>query len=213
MEESMTITIGVGTDLTFRDVVRERSGEDVHGCFYCQKCTAGCPTAFVMDYKPAHLLWLMQLGQKEKVLSSSAIWMCVGCETCGTRCPNEIRLAPVMDVLRQMALEEGYAPEPAVYALHRSFLDSIRMWGRVHELTMLMEYKTRCLLTEYPLFFRGLVADLKMGADLILKGKMSFIPERIRQVGEIKKLYEEASAIRRSVEGEHDSSLQAEVGR
>jgi heterodisulfide reductase subunit C len=187
------MAIVVGADLTFRDVVRERSGEDIHACFYCQKCTAGCPTAYIMDYKPAQLLWLIQLGQKDRVLGSSAIWMCVGCEACGTRCPNQIRLAPVMDVLRHMALEEGYSPDPASYALHRSFLDSIRLWGRVHELSMIMEYKTRCLLEEYPLFFRGLISDMMMGADLILKGKMSFVPDRIKRLGEVKKLYEDAS--------------------
>lgn len=184
--------VAVGSDLAFRDIVRERSGEDIHRCYYCQKCTAGCPTAYMMDYKPAHLLRMIQLGQKDVVLSSSAIWMCVGCEACGTRCPNQIRLAPLMDTLRHMALEEGHAPDPAVYALHRSFLDSIRLWGRVHELSMIMEYKVRCLLAEYPLFFRGLTGDMKMGLGLILSQKISFVPERIRRLGEVKQLFEEA---------------------
>lgn len=185
------MTITVGTELTFRDIVRERSGENVHRCFYCQKCTAGCPTAYMMDHQPAQLLRLIQLGQKDQVLGSSAIWLCVSCHACGTRCPNHIRLAPVVDVLRGMALEEGYAPDEAVYALHRSFLDSIKLWGRVHELTMLMEYKTRCLLAKPPLFFRGLVSDLKMGGDLIVKGKIRLVPERIRGLEEVKRLYEE----------------------
>jgi heterodisulfide reductase subunit C len=186
--------ITVQADLTFRDAVRERSGENVHGCFYCQKCTVGCPTAYVMDYQPAQLLRLIQLGQKDSVLGSSAIWMCISCETCGARCPNHIRLAPVMDTLRHMALDRGYTPDPAVYALHRSFLNSIRLWGRVHELTMLMEYKTRCLLTSLPLFFRGLIADMMMGADLVLKGKMSFLPERVERLGEVQKLYETSAS-------------------
>lgn len=187
------MTIAVGTDLTFRDVVRERSGENVHQCFYCQKCTAGCPTAYRMDHKPAQLLRLIQLGQKDAVLGSSAIWLCVSCHTCGARCPNHIRLAPVVDALRFMALEEGYTPDQAVYALHRSFLDSINLWGRVHELTMLMEYKIRCLLAKPPLFFRGLISDMKMGGDLVFKGKLRFVPERIRHLEEVKKLYEETS--------------------
>ena len=184
------MTIPVETDLTFRDVVRERSGENIHQCFYCQKCTVGCPTAYMMDYTPAQLLRLIQLGQEDKVLGSSAIWMCINCEICGTRCPNQIRLAPVMDTLRHISLEKGYQPEPAVYALHRSFLDSIKLWGRVHELTMLMEYKIRCLLKEYPLFFRGLLSDLKLGGTLMLKGKITFVPERISRLKEIRNLYE-----------------------
>ncbi len=188
------MTILVEADLTFRDAVREHSGEDIHACFYCQKCTVGCPTAYVMDYRPAQLLRLIQLGQKDKVLSSSAIWMCVSCETCGTRCPNHIRLAPVMDVLRHMALEAGYKPQTSVYALHRSFLDSIKLWGRVHELSLIMEHKVRCLLTEPSLFFQGLVSDMMMGGDLILKGKIAFLPDRIKGLAEIKKLYEESQS-------------------
>ncbi len=187
------MTIAVGTDPTFGDVVRERSGESINRCFYCQRCTVGCPTAYVMEYKPAQLLRLIQLGQKDRVLDSSAIWMCVACEACGTRCPNQIRLAPVMDVLRIMAVTEKHALEPSVYALHRSFLDSIRLWGRVHELSLIMEHKVRCLLAEPPLFFHGLISDLIMGADLILKGKIAFVPERIKRMGEVKRLYEEAA--------------------
>jgi heterodisulfide reductase subunit C len=137
-----------------------------------------------MDYTPAQMLRMVQLGQREAVLSSSAIWLCVGCETCGTRCPNHIRLAPVFDTLRYMALEQDYAPEPSVYALHRSFLDSIRLWGRVHELSMLMEYK---------LLSRDLFSDLDMGIDLILKGKIAFLPERIRGLAQVRQLYEKTT--------------------
>lgn len=186
------MTIAVGTDLAFGNIVQGRSGEAIHSCFYCQKCTAGCPTAYLMDYKPAHLLRMIQLGQKDKALGSKAIWMCIGCEACGTRCPNDIRLAPVMDVLRQMALDEGYEPETAIYSLHRSFLDSIKMWGRLHEVTMLMEFKTRCLVKEYPAFFHGLLDDMKLGRDLLLNGKLSFVPDRIKGLKEIKALYEES---------------------
>ena len=186
--------IAVGTDLTFRDAVRERSGEDILGCFYCQKCTAGCPTAYAMDHKPAQLLRMIQLGQKDKVLGSAAIWMCVACETCGTRCPNHIRLAPVMDVLRQMALAGNYKPEPAIYALHRAFLDNIKLLGRVYELGLVAEFKTLGLLAGGPsVLFRGLSSDIKIGADLFLKGKFGRIPERVKRMEEVRKLYEEAA--------------------
>jgi heterodisulfide reductase subunit C len=196
MEEAMALA--VRTELAFSDSVQERSGESIRCCYYCQKCTAGCPTAYVMDIKPAQLLRMIQLGQKEKVLGSGAIWMCIGCEACGTRCPNQIRLAPVMDVLREMALAEGYAPDTAIYSLHRSFLDSIKMWGRMHEVTMLAEFKTRELLTETPVFFRGLLGDMKLGADLLFSGKLSFLPDRIKRLEEIKALYEEAAGRRQS---------------
>jgi heterodisulfide reductase subunit C len=189
------MAIEVRDALTFRDTVRERSGEDIHGCFYCQKCTIGCPTAYVMDYKPAQLLRLIQLGQKDKVLGSSAIWMCVGCDTCGTRCPNHIRLAPVMDVLRQMAMKEDYTPQPSIYALHRSFLDSIKLWGRVHELSLIMEFKLLGLLAGgAATFFHGLTSDMVLGATLFFKGKFGFLPERVKGMREVIKLYDESAS-------------------
>ena len=194
--------LAVTTELSFSQTVKEQSGEDVQSCYYCQKCTAGCPTAFVMDHKPAQLLRLIQLGQRERVLSSTTVWMCIGCEACGTRCPNQIRLAPVMDVLRQMALDEGYSPETSVYALHRSFLDSIRMWGRMHEVSMLAQFKTRELLTEYPVFFKGLLGDMKLGAGLLRSGKLSFLPDRIKGLEEIKALYKAAETSSREEESE-----------
>ncbi|HIE39608.1 MAG TPA: 4Fe-4S dicluster domain-containing protein [Anaerolineales bacterium] len=173
-------------DLTFGREVQTRSGAPVLRCYFCQKCTAGCPVAYAMDYKPAQVLRLIQLGQRDVVLSSSAIWLCVGCEACGTRCPNQIRLAPMFDTLRYMALEEGYSPDPAVYALHRSFLDSIRLWGRVHELTMLMEYKLRSP------FGSDLLADIRVGLTLLLKGKITHLPERVRGLAQVRRLYKEA---------------------
>ncbi len=164
--------------------VRRRSGENVFRCYYCQKCTVGCPTAYVMDYKPAQVLKMIQLGMREPLLKSSAPWLCVGCEACGTRCPNGIRLAPVMDTLKYMALEAGYAPpEAKAYALHRSFLNNIKLFGRVHEATMLVEYKLRS---------RDLFSDLDLGVLLLLKGKIPLLPERVKALDQVKELYRRA---------------------
>lgn len=164
--------------------VRRHSGENVSRCFYCQKCTVGCPIAHAMDYKPAQVLKMIQLGMREPLLKSSAPWLCVSCEACGTRCPNEIHLPPVMDALKHMAREAGYPPSDAkAYAVHRSFLDNIKLFGRVHELTMLMEYKLRS---------RDLFSDLDLGVILVRKGKIRFLPERIQALDQVKELYRRA---------------------
>jgi heterodisulfide reductase subunit C len=134
-----------------------------------------------MEYTPAQVLRLVQLGQAEAVLSSSAIWLCIGCETCGTRCPNEIHAGAVMDALRQMAIGRGVrAGEQRVYRLHQAFLDSIRAWGRLHELTMLMEYKLRS---------GDLVSDLDMGVSMFVKGKIHPLPKRIGGIAEVRRLF------------------------
>jgi heterodisulfide reductase subunit C len=169
-------------ELGFVGVVSEASGQEVVRCYYCLRCTAGCPAAYAMDYGPAQILRMVQLGQKEMLLDSSAIWLCIGCETCGTRCPNEIHAGAVVDVLRQMAVAEGYeAAELSVYKMHEAFLDSIRHWGRLHELTMILQHKVTS---------RDLLSNLDMGLEMFVKGKIHVLPKRIEGLAEVRRLFE-----------------------
>jgi heterodisulfide reductase subunit C len=172
-------------NLQFVEEVSELSQQNVRRCYYCLRCTAGCPSAFAMDdgrLGPAQILKLVQLGQQDTLLRSSAIWMCIGCETCGTRCPNQIHAGAVIDALRQLAIDAKVAPaERKVFKLHQAFLDSIHLFGRLHELSMLAEYKLLSL---------DLVSDPDMGLDMFLNGKIHPLPKRIKGMDQIKKLYE-----------------------
>jgi len=168
-------------DLKLIEKVSDLSHQNVQRCYYCLRCSAGCPAAFAMDYTPAQILRLVQLGQKDALLHSSAIWLCIGCETCGTRCPNEIHAGSVIDALRQIALAENVpAAERSVLKSHQAFLDSIRFWGRLHELSMLIQHK---------LTSRDLFSNLDMGLDMFLKGKIHPFPKRIKGMDQIKQLF------------------------
>jgi len=182
-EQTSPITLSErGDQRSFLDEVQERSGENLRLCYQCLKCTAGCPTAPYMDFNPNAIVRMIQLGLEQRVLESSAIWLCVSCETCGTRCPNEIDIGVLMDALREMALEKGYqAKEKAIVALHSAFMESIRRGGRVHEATMLMEYKLRS--ADY-------LTDLVPGMKLFMKGKIPLIPHRIKGMHSIREMYE-----------------------
>jgi heterodisulfide reductase subunit C len=169
-------------DLTFIEQVSELSQQNVRRCYYCLRCSAGCPAAYAMDHTPAQILRLVQLGQKDLLLHSSAIWLCIGCETCGTRCPNEIHAGAVIDALRQIAMAEQVpAAERSVFKLHEAFLNSIRRFGRLHELSMILEHK---------LTSRDLFSNLDMGLDMFLKGKIHPFPKRIQGMDEVKKMFE-----------------------
>jgi heterodisulfide reductase subunit C len=183
--KAATTSLIAVTDPIFARTIQKQSHEPVMRCFYCQKCSTGCPTAFAMDYKPAQVLKMVQLGQKEALLKSRAIWLCIGCETCGARCPNDIRINNVMDVLKEMALAEGVAPaEKTVYALHRSFLNSIKRFGRIHELTMLAEYMLRVP--------QKLPAEIGLGIALVLKGKVLHFWSAIRERDRVRELFRRA---------------------
>jgi heterodisulfide reductase subunit C len=169
-------------ELKFGKQVSDLSHQNLQRCYYCLRCSAGCPAAYAMDYAPAQILRLVQLGQKDTLLHSSAIWLCIGCETCGTRCPNEIHAGAVIDALRQIALQEGVpAAERSVFKLHEAFLDSIRTWGRLHELTMILQHKITS---------RDLFSNLDMGLDMFIKGKIHPLPKRIKGMDEVKALFD-----------------------
>jgi heterodisulfide reductase subunit C len=134
-----------------------------------------------MDYTPNALIRLIQYGQREKVLNSHAIWLCVSCWTCGTRCPNEIDMGIIMDTLREMAIEGGFVADRNIVLLHQEFVESIRRMGRVHEATMLAFYKLKS---------RDLMTDVGPGLRLFLKGKIPILPSRVRGIEEIRHIFE-----------------------
>jgi heterodisulfide reductase subunit C len=169
-------------DTTFLEKAKERSGEKLDLCYQCLKCTAGCPTAPYMDIRPNNIIRMIQMGMKQEVLGSSAIWLCVSCETCGTRCPNEIDIGVLMDALREMAVEEGVpAREKNIHLLHEAFIQSIRRGGRVHEATMLIDYKLRS---------RDFLTDLIPGMTLFMKGKIPIFPSLVKERDAIKRIFE-----------------------
>lgn len=80
------------------------SGQKLLSCYQCGKCSAGCPMAAYMDILPNQIIRLAQMGQEETLLASEAIWTCVSCFTCNTRCPKDIRIAEVIEALRETML-------------------------------------------------------------------------------------------------------------
>ena len=88
---------------TFLEEVNKKvHGVPLQACYHCRKCTAGCPMTKHMEYNPNKVIKMIQNGQRDKVLNSSTIWICLSCETCITRCPNKVDIARMMDVLRQV---------------------------------------------------------------------------------------------------------------
>ena len=154
------------------------SGLNVQDCYQCQKCSAGCPVAFAMDYKPNQIMQMVSLGMKDRVLSSKTIWVCASCYTCSTRCPNDIDIAKVMDWLRQTGTREGVPPaEKDVALFHSTFLEAIRSHGRVHELSMMARYKQKT---------GKWMEDFKLGWRMFAKGKLKLFPSRVHGKKEVK---------------------------
>lgn len=177
---SCLCTADCAVDPQFKREIQAICGENVLSCYQCGECTAGCPAAFAMDITPNQVMRMAQLGMKDEVLASSAIWLCAGCETCATRCPREVALSKVMDACRQIAVKNGKSAEPNVVKFHEEFLRQVSTFGRVHEISLIGAYKMRS---------RKFFDDVIQGAQMFLKGKLGLIPSFIKGRGEVRKLF------------------------
>ena len=84
--------------------VEQISGQKILACYQCGNCSAGCPMSDHMDVLPNQIIRMVQLGMREQLLASKSIWACVSCMTCNSRCPKNVRIAEVIEALREIVL-------------------------------------------------------------------------------------------------------------
>jgi len=175
------INLTKAIDWKFIEQVKEESGQDPFLCYQCGNCTAGCPYTEVFDYPVNQVMRLLQTGQKEMILRSKSIWLCATCETCTTRCPCELDVAHIMDVLRIIARRENYVSEREVKQFYDSFLASLQKHGRVFEMGILMGYNLRS---------GHLFSDADLGPKILGKGKIHFLPTNIKGKDQVARIFE-----------------------
>ena len=103
----MSVPVRIYTDRSsraFADQVERLSGQRLLACYQCGNCSAGCPMADHMDLLPHQIIRLAQLGLGEALCGSRAIWACVSCMTCNGRCPKGVRIAEVIEAVREVVL-------------------------------------------------------------------------------------------------------------
>jgi heterodisulfide reductase subunit C len=126
------------------DSVIEISGVDINCCLQCKKCTNGCPVADMVDTPPSDIIRQLQLNIGDNIFSSDLVWMCASCETCFSRCPMKIDMAAVMDALRILSAKKiAPAKSDKVNKLNRSFLRTVKMFGRTYDIGMIAAYKIK----------------------------------------------------------------------
>ena len=159
---------GVKLDSSLAQEIAELSGENVFLCYQCRKCASGCPSRMFMDSTPTELMRYVQLGMVDEAMKKNTIWYCLSCQTCSARCPQDIDIAHVVDALRIIVQERKIKTDAGNGRLfNRLWMTMLRYMGRMYEVGLT---GTLNLLTGNPF------KDMSLGAKMIRKGKLKFLP-------------------------------------
>ena len=92
------------------------SAEAAEVCFMCGVCCAvpeyGCPAQYGSRFTPRHT-YVYDCLAAERPSSNPSIWLCVSCHKCEELCPYEVSPIRFIETMKQVALEEGAAPDVA----------------------------------------------------------------------------------------------------
>jgi len=174
--ETAVIPVTPKTDLL--KTIQGQFNINVNLCYQCRKCSAGCPMSYAMsagggsasggDYTPAQLIHAIRLGLTDLVFNSKTMWLCSSCQTCTTRCPQDVDIARVMDACKILAIKQGFkSPVPRVHKFNKAALRNIKWFGRMYELGLIGDLKMRTFE-----FFK----DFGLGVRMFFKGKLKIFP-------------------------------------
>jgi heterodisulfide reductase subunit C len=94
-----------------------------------------------------------------------------------------------MDCLKEMSFRESVpASQPRILALHETFLNNIKKWGRLYETSLLPTYllKSGALLDKWN--SGAWRYDLNLGRRLFSKGRLPLMPKSIKGKREVREI-------------------------
>jgi len=165
--------------------VKALSGASPMSCYQCAKCSSGCPVSGRGDLRSHELVRLVQMDQRETVLGSRFIWECTSCQTCITRCPQQVDICSMNDALRALSLRARLVPaETALPVFNEIFLNGVRKRGRVHELGLMAAFKLRT---------RRFFEDMDKARVMFAKHKLPLLGDRVGGRQERESLFRRAA--------------------
>jgi heterodisulfide reductase subunit C len=112
------------------EISRLEGGEALLKCFGCSDCSASCPVRYFDErYNPRKIIRLTLLGMRNEVLSSPFLWLCAHCHACTERCPQGIKVAELINTIKNYAVINGFCPDGL-----KVQVKLLRDLGRLYEL-------------------------------------------------------------------------------
>ena len=176
------------------EVCTTPGGESMRWCAQCGMCSASCPNVAQMDYSPRKIIALIRAGRRYDVLTSNTMWICASCYLCTVRCPRGVKITELMHALERLSTRHSLSYGRTTPAMYRAFIDSIKRNGRVHELGMMLKFYLSTILTGKinPL---ATIKMLPLALKLLLHGRVSIKPTKIKGNEQLKAIVERARAL------------------
>ncbi|MFB0564360.1 MAG: 4Fe-4S dicluster domain-containing protein [Candidatus Aminicenantaceae bacterium] len=173
-------------DLFLLQVSNIPGGESIKKCIQCGSCTGSCPVSYTMDITPREIIALFRAREIESILSSRTIWICASCYACTVRCPQGVQVTDIIYTLKRLALDKNIFPKRfPVYALSKSFVAITNRYGRSYEPGLILFY----FLKTNPLKLMGMIP---LFLRLISKGRIGFVPKKIKGTKTFSEILKEA---------------------
>lgn len=165
------MTLVINKELSTNSIlesVEKISGVNIMSCLQCKKCTNGCPVVNIVDSPPAEIIRRLQLNTGDEIFKSKLVWTCASCEICYSRCPMKIDMAAVMDALREISAKKtSKLLRGKVEKMNKSFLNSVKRFGRTYDIGMIANYKMKTM---------NLLQDTDKFPAMIRKKKIALLP-------------------------------------
>ena len=166
-------------DRALADEIAARAHVNLHDCYQCGKCSAGCPMADEMDLTPQQIMHCLQLGLVDKALSARGPWVCAQCAVCSTRCPQNIDITNIMLEVRRESHAQGKRVVPESDVFETSFINSVRRGGISN---------AQYLAVAYNLKSGHLLQDMGSAPAMLTKGIVGLAPHRVKDKAAVTKL-------------------------
>ena len=141
-----------------------------------------------MDATPTELMRYAQLGMLDEAMKQNTIWFCMSCQTCSTRCPQDIDIARVIDTIRIIVQEKRIkADTKNIRLFNWLWMRILRYMGRMYEVA---------LIGSLNLFTGRPFKDMALGAKMIRNGKLKLIPS-FKRPFEMMKMFTRAKRLKK----------------
>lgn len=95
----------------------------VEKCFKCGTCALACPvTRYGEGYNPRET-FVYDVFSSAEPAANQNLWNCALCHKCYEVCPQDVNLPKVIESLKEVAFENGWAPS-SILALVESVIDT-----------------------------------------------------------------------------------------